>query len=143
MSEDKLAEIEARRAARKVALDAQYREQRVKDLEALEQLECTHGEGNVAYVDLNSWSPGLPTLVAARASKPIEIKRYRARIKIKDGQIEGSAEAAEELAAICRTYPIEKDDYAAVLEARPGIGAALGGELVRRATAQANEAGKG
>jgi hypothetical protein len=138
---DRLAEIEARRAARKASQEAARQEQRATDLEALDALEAEHGE--VPYVDVAHPVEGLPTLAAGRPSKPAELKRYRSRIRVtKEGGIEGAPEAAEELALACLTYP-SREVYDKLVAQRPGIAAALGGAIVEHASAKAREEGKG
>lgn len=138
---EKLAEIERRRAERKAKLDAERDEQRAIDLEALEALEAEHGESNVVTLDV-PFSPGLPTMVAARCPKPAEVKRYRATVKPDSkGRPGDTVAAAEQLAAVARIYPAD-DLYAQLCEARPGVHAQLGATALGLAVGKASDEGK-
>ena len=69
-----------RRAARKAAAAAAAEAQREIDLEAIDALETTIGDSNVATIEI-AHVPGLPVLLAVRCPRPVEIKRYRDEIK--------------------------------------------------------------
>jgi hypothetical protein len=135
--QDALDAIEKRRAERKAEADKRRRAQRAIDLLALEELELEYGDGNVVSVDLIGWAPGLPTLVAARAAKPAEVKRYRSRVKVKHGEIEGTADGAEQIAASCVVYPKTPEEYEAILTQRPGVAASLGNAIIQHTQAKA------
>lgn len=138
----KLEEIEARRAARKAELQAQADEQRAVDLEALDALEVRHGDTSVCYVDV-PYTPGLPTLVAARVPSPVELKRYRQSLKL-DGQkvdVQAGTEAAAQLGAAVREYP-EKDVFSKMCEARPDLAGQLGSRAIKLAQGKAADEGK-
>jgi len=134
-----LEAIERKRAARKADLQAAADVQRAIDVEALDGCEICHGDTSVCHVDV-SYTPGLPTMAVARVPKPAELKRYRARIKHRDGQVDVVAanEAAEELAASCLVYP-DKEIFAAMCEARPGLKAQLGSRASQLAAGKAAE----
>jgi hypothetical protein len=137
-----LEAIEARRAARKEALQQAHDAQRVKDLEAIDALEIEHGDSNIATLEV-PYTPDLPTMIAVRCPKPVEVKRYRDRVKPKkDGSPGDSLGGALELAAVCRVYP-DADTYAALLEARPGVDAQLGLLAIQLSAGKAEAAGKG
>lgn len=117
-----LQDIEARREARKAQLESAKNEQIAIDLEAIDALEVEHGDSNIAIVEV-PFTSGLPVMCAVRTPKPVELKRYRDRLrKNKDQQLE----AAQELAAVTWVYPSDKDVQKQVLEARPGIDGQLG-----------------
>jgi len=121
----KVEEIQARREAKREALEAQKEEQRAIDLEALEALEDEHGINNIVWMDL-PYTPGLVSLVAAKCPTPAYMKRYRDMCKTKNEKHPDYIAAAEMLAAVCRVYPPEQDDYKKVLDARPGVHVQLG-----------------
>lgn len=117
--EEKLAELTARRAARKAAQSQAAAAQKVTDLEALDELEIKHGDENVAALDVQYVS-GLPTVVAVRTPKPAELKRYRARVKGADKNPELAVQGAIELAKTCLVYP-DSETFARMAEARPNL----------------------
>lgn len=136
-----LARIEAKRAARKAAIQEKCDAQKALDLEAVNDLEEAHGDSNIVVIDV-PFTEGLPTLVAGRCPTKLELKRYRARVQPrKDGKPVDAVGAAEEIASVCQVYP-EKDTYALVLDARPGLHVQLGLAVLRLATGKAEEEGK-
>ncbi len=139
----KLEDIEKRRAARKAELQAQADEQRVLDLEALDAAEVEHGDTSVAHIDV-PYTSGLPTMVVVRAPKDAEIKRYRAGLKVKDGQLDTAASnaAAEQLGAVCVVYP-DKETFAKMCEARAALKSQVGARASALSTGKAAEEGKG
>jgi hypothetical protein len=141
---DRVAEIEARRAARKAALASQEAEQRAIDLEALDEAEIKHGDSNVCHMDV-PYTPGMPTLVIARCPKPLEVKRYQDRVKPKaNGKTSPDApmDAAKELTALVLVYP-SKEVFAELCEQRPSLELQLGVESLGLAQASRADEGKG
>lgn len=132
------------RAERKEALQKQADEQRAIDLEKLNELEIEYGDTNVLMMNV-PFTPGLPTLVAARTPNDPEVKRYRYRVnegrKGQDIDPNAARRAAEELADVVRIYPSD-EDYAALCKARPGIHAQLGQASLKLATAREEAEGK-
>lgn len=127
---ERIAEIETRREDRKKANDAKRDEQRLTDLEAIEELEIELGEGSVAIVEISEYTPGCVTLVAARAPNTAEVKRYRFMASDKQGKrnevVPGDAVgAAEQLAETCLKYP-DAEAFEKVCAERPGLKAQLG-----------------
>jgi len=125
----KVARLEAERAARKKSKVSAADEQRAIDLEAINQLEIQLGDDNLAIVEVPH-EPGCVTMVAARCPTSPETKRYRFRAKDKAGKrndvIPGDPiEAAEELAESALKYP-DAEAFAKVCAARPGLKAQLG-----------------
>jgi hypothetical protein len=135
--------IEAQRAERKAKLAKQAEAQRAVDLVKIDALEVEHGDSNIKVIEV-PFTPGLVTLAAVRAPSPPEVKRYRSRVKpnAKTGEPGDAVAAAEELASVCRVYPGE-DEYAALLEARPGLHVQLGVAAIQLAAGRAEDAGKG
>lgn len=139
---ERLAEIEEKRRARREALAAQAEEQKVADLEAVNELEERYGDNAVTIIHVPP-TPGHPTLVAARAPNKAEVKRYRDRCAPKpNGKPGDAAAAAEELAAVCLAYP-SKEIFAEMLEARPGLQLQLGVAAANLATGREADEGKG
>ena len=143
MSDD-LERAHAAREARKERVKAEADAQKVKDLEAVDEIEIEHGDSNVATLDVpfDARNP-MPTIVAARTPRPAEIKRYRARVRPDaDGRLGDTAMAAEELAAVVLLYP-DAETFAKICEARPGVKAQLGLLSLRLASGKAQDEGKG
>lgn len=139
---DRLADIEAKRAARRAEIEAARDEQKAADLEAIFEIEAEHGDTNVSHIQV-AHVPGLPVLIAVRCPTPAELKRYRARCKpTSDGKMPDTVAAAEELAAACRVYP-SAELYARIGEARPGAHVLAGFEALKLAGARAADEGKG
>jgi hypothetical protein len=139
---DDLDLVERRRAARKAAMVAPARQRRALDLERLDSLECEHGDGRVAHLEVPYESADLPTIAVVRCPSPPEIARYRARVKPrKDGKPVDTIAAAEELADSCLVYP-EGEVAARLYAARPGLKVQLGSAAVRLATGREEHEGK-
>ncbi len=142
VKETRLEAIERKRAERKSNLSEQRDEQRAEDLEAVDALEQEHGDHNVKTLDVDC-GPGFPTLIAARAASPAELKRYRAMCKPgKNGGEPKYAEAGEQLGGAARLYP-DSATFAKILEQRPGALLQLGVAAVELATARESAEGKG
>ncbi len=139
-----VADIEAKRAARKAALEEQRKAQYEKDLEALDKLECEHGDGAVAAVEAPRFVPGMPTLAIVRAPKGAEFKRYRDRIAgTANGKNAGATivSAQDELASVCRVYPDSKA-YESMCESFAGLHVSMAVAAAKLADAKVEEAGK-
>lgn len=140
-STSRLAQIEAKRAARKAQIDDARNEQRATDLEAIDAIEAERGDSNVVMLEV-PYSPGMVTLVAARCPSEAEVKRYRAMVKPdRQGRAGDAVAAAELLASVTRVYP-DEDAYAVVRAARPAIHAQLGAMALTLAIGKAEEEGK-
>lgn len=138
----KLEEIEKQRAERKAKLQAQADDQRAVDVEALNACEEKHGDTSVCRVDV-PYTPGLPTMAIARLPKPIELKRYREKLKVNGEKVDVQAatEAAAELGGAVRIYP-EKDVFDLMCAARPDLASQLGSRATKLAQGKAAEEGK-
>lgn len=141
MSDDKLSQVLEARAARKAKAAEARNAQFALDLEAIDQLEIEHGDGNIAFLEV-PFTDGLPVLVACRTPKPAEMKRYRSRLDVKPGKKPDTVAAAEELASVVRVYP-DPEVYAELCAARPGVHVQLGVKSLELATASEAEEGKG
>ena len=137
-----LQELEAKRAARKAALEEQRAAQYAIDLEALDALECEHGDGMVSSVEVPAFSPGLPTMSIVRAPKGVEYKRFRDRIANAKGAGAAIVQAQDELASACRVYP-EPEVYKALCEKFAGLHVSASVAAVKLADARAADEGKG
>jgi hypothetical protein len=137
-----LEKAEARRADRKAEARKAHDAQKAIDLDAITDLETEHGDGNVSVIHL-PFTAGLPTCVACRCPKIPEMKRYQARLKPKHEKDHPDAvAAAEELAAICRIFPADKETYEKLCASRPGIAVQLGVEAMRLGSGKVDAEGK-
>jgi hypothetical protein len=136
-----IAEIEARRAARKAALAKQREEQYAKDLEKLDELEIKHGDGAVAPVEVPAFCAGLPTMAIVRAPSSDEYKRFRDRIARAQAKGPAVVAAQDELASSCRVYP-DVETYKAMCERYAGLHSSAVIAVVRLADARAADEGK-
>lgn len=151
MSDDKpktaselLAERQARRAKKSECEAELWAAQKIKDLDALEAVEDTHGSSNIAILDV-PYTQGLPACCAVKTPDEIQMKRYRSTGKPKkydEHVMARMAEANEELAAVTLVYP-DKAVFAEMCKARPGIKAQLGQLASALATGKAEAEGKG
>lgn len=138
-----MSDVEARRDARKVALEEYRVAQREIDLEAIDPLEIEHGDTNVAIVEV-PFSPGLPTMAAARTPTDPEMKRYTHRVKIKNatGEMPDFNAAYIEIASCTLIYP-DAETFAKMVAARPALKFQLGLAAVKLAQAVEQASGKG
>ncbi len=140
--ESPLERAERKRAERKAKLKEQEDAQRARDLEVVDALEEEHGDSKIAVLNV-PYTPGLPTLVAARLPTDPEIKRYRYRCKDKGPKEPGDAiGAAEELSAKTRVYP-DDETYAKICAERHGVPLQLGIISANLAIGKAEAEGKG
>lgn len=141
---EKLAEVRKAREEKNRALAEARAEQELKDELAIEPLRDQYGEA-LAVVVLNVHFEGLPVIVAARPATAPEMKRHRASVKVnvkdKATTVEGSAEAAEQLARTCLEYP-EAEVFKALCAKAPGLEAMLGQEVAKKAQARSYEDAK-
>lgn len=117
------------RQARKDALAAQKASQHDTDLEALNAIEIERGDDNVVAIDVGRYTPGMATIVVARATSKLELKRFRDRTK---GERADHVAAVEEAAECAVLYP-EKDAWRALCDAVPGLAARVGVAAVQLA----------
>jgi hypothetical protein len=150
---ERLAEAEARRAAKLAVQEEARAEQRILDLEAVDEAITKLGDGIPTKVIDVVWSPGLPTLVLVRCPKKPELARYRASIKKRNGEIDSKSavEATEDLAFVTVLYPNPRDVstpedpslWKRLTEERPGVAAGAGQAAISLSVASAEEEGKG
>lgn len=134
-----IATIEAKRAARKAALAEQSAVQRAVDLEALDALEVELGDESVEALDV-PFAAGSVTLAVWRVPRPAEVKRYQHRLKAAKPD---TAEAAEEVGAVCMVYPPSGEIRDALLGRLPGLLVQGGQVALGLATGRAQSEGKG
>jgi hypothetical protein len=137
--EERKAAIEAKRGARKSDVDSREDEQYVTDLESVDALEVEHGDRNVAVLRVN-YVEGLPVLVAVRAPRDPEVKRFRARVKSEDK--DQAVAAAQELGESCVVYPA-RDVLAQLVKARPNLLIDCGTKALSLVVAKSADEGKG
>lgn len=141
--EQKIAEIEKRRAERKEGIATQRAVQYAIDLEALDNAEQERGDGNVGVAEVARWIPGHPTMVLVRMPTGVEFKRYQDTVKPQGDKRYGDVvKAASQLADVCVIYPA-KEDYARMREAFPGIHTAAGATAANMCGEREKEEGKG
>jgi len=118
----KIAEIEEKRAARKVAIAAAREAQFAVDLEALDALESEHGDGRVARLDVERFVPPHPTFIVLRTPSAVQYKRFCDRVSraSKANDPKARRDAENELGETCWVYP-EPDARKAMLEEFPGL----------------------
>jgi hypothetical protein len=138
MSEKELS-VEERRAARKANLSDEEKAQYELDLEAVDALEQEHGDSNVHVLRV-PYTPGLPVLVAVRAPRDPEVKRFRAKASGDD--VLKKVEASAELGESCRLYP-DKDVFDQLVKARPNLKIDCGVKALGLVVAKSADEGKG
>jgi hypothetical protein len=140
----KIAELEAKRAAKLAekakAEEAQYE----KDLEARIDLEDEHG--TIAAVKVSRFVLGQPTMALLRTPNKDEYKRYKAQMfnhaSGKKGGLTPQA-VQEQLADACWVYPAGKEAKSEMLDAFPGLLTPLSMAAAALAEGVAEEEGKG
>lgn len=140
----KVAELEAKLAAKRAERDAAEEEQYEKDLEARIDLEDEHG--TIAAVKVSRFVPGQPTRAFIRTPSSAEYKRYKAQMFASAGGKKGaiSPEKAQEmLAEACWVYPAKKEDKDAMLESFPGLLTPMSMAAAALAEGVSEEEGKG
>lgn len=142
---DKINEIEARRAARKAGLETQKTAQKETDLEAIDALECEHGDESVATLTVNGYRPGLPTMIGVVAPSEPVYRRFVQKVRRAKDNAEARGSAQDELAVSCWAYPAKDDEATrkAMLDAFPGLLVSVSIEAARLAELRGAEEGKG
>lgn len=139
----RIAELEAKRAARLEALAAEETSQHIRDLEAREELEDVHGP--TAAVKVSKFVKGFPTRAFVKTPTSAQYKRYLAQVgkAVEKKNTAAQREAHDLLALSCWVYPIEQKDREAMLEAFPGLLTTLGAAATVLAEGRQEEEGKG
>lgn len=144
MSDEKIEEIQKRRAEKREAKEKAEKEQFVTDLEALESLEDEFGK--IVSVKLD-FSEGFPTRVFLRAPKRAEYQRYRDLVgkATQQKNTKGVTEAQDQFAKSVWVYPAQADQQAreALLEKFPGVLGNILLEALKLAEGKAEAEGKG
>lgn len=123
---ERMAAALARREALRAAEAEAYAEQQAADVEALVELEATHGFERVLRVDLGAWSPGkgAATMIVARVPTGADAiwRRFETKMGAAKKGTGDAQSAGVELATACLVYP-EKGSmlYAGTLDLAPGI----------------------
>jgi hypothetical protein len=136
----KLEEAKARLDAQAAEAQEARDDQEATDLEALYEAKIEHGLEAVVAVAVPH-TPGLPLMAIVRRPKPIEHKRFTDLVSKKDAASPEYMKAAEQLAAICLVYP-EKEVYAKMCDAFPGLKVPLGVAAANLAAGKAREDAK-
>jgi hypothetical protein len=134
MAEDdnakKIAEIEARRAARKAGTAKAREVQYAKDIARADELEEEHGDDRVAVLKMPSYVPELPTLVVVSTPSPGVFNRFRQMVRKAGQNTEAIGAAKDLLASSCILYP-DADTYGRMKESWPSIHDNVGVEAIR------------
>lgn len=137
-----VAEIEARRAARRAVSDAARDEQEAKDLEAIDALEVASAE-NLGTMRVNGYVPGQPVRVAFRAPSEAYYKRFCQQVRKAGPNLEARGAAQDMLAQVCWVYPAKPEDQKAMVAAFPGTLVSIAIEVAKLAELNRDEEGKG
>lgn len=135
---ERIAAIEKRREARKVAGEEPRILQLADDLEAFERLEEQYGEGKVVKLPLPYFTKGLPTFVVVRAPEEQYVKRMRGMIRQNP---KNPGAAMDLLADKSVAYP-DPDTYKNVRAEYGGIHDSVGNAAVELSQARKVEEGK-
>ncbi len=141
-TQDAIDAIEARRAARKATGDKERKEQLAKDLEALDALEVQHGDGRVARLTVQFFTPGLPTMVIVSTPSDGHFTRYRQQIRKAGQNVEAKGAAADMLASVCVAYP-DEDTYNRMRKVYPAIHDSVYIQAAQLGQARTEDEGKG
>lgn len=137
--------IEAKRAARQGDLSAAREEQYVTDLEALDALECEHGDSSVMRLDVERYVKGQPTFVVLKTPSPAVYKRFgdmcARAAKTNDAPARRAAENM--FGESCWVYPATKEAQASMLEHFPGLVLSIAIAAAKLVEARESETGKG
>jgi len=137
----RLDDMRARLEAERDADKAKREEQLASDLEAVLELLPNHGgPARVRMVEVKAWIPGIPALAVVRCPKPVEVKRFQARMGEENPN---RITALEELAALCVIHPEKGEARDALYLACPGLPVQLAQEALQLSLGEAQAAGKG
>ncbi len=137
---DPAAAIEEAREKRKAERAKARRAQYAIDLEHLDMLEQEHGDGAVASLSVDR--DGLPTLVIVKCPPEPVVKRFRAQTRpVGDKAPPDPTAPAETVGSLCLLYP-DKDVFAKMCAAVPGLHAQAGAAALDLATAKQHDLGK-
>lgn len=140
----RIEEVEAKRAARKAELSGARDTQLAVDLEALDALECEHGDGKVERLNVDRFVPGHPTFIVLRAPSSALYKRFCDQVsRAAKNNDPGARRAAENaLGESCWIYPAEAERKA-MLEEFPGLLLSVAIRAAKLVEASEAEEGKG
>ncbi|MBP9863389.1 MAG: hypothetical protein KBD62_35920 [Kofleriaceae bacterium] len=141
---ERIAAVNERRERLKKEEAAAFAEQQANDLEALADLEATHGFDRVVRIDLNGWKPasGAATMIVVRV--PLKSEDYFKRFEDTVSKPKSdNLKATTQLASACLVYPSDKDLLAATMELAPGILSNAGLQIIHAVQGRAEEEKKG
>lgn len=136
---DPAAAIEEAIAKRKAARAKEQRKQYATDLEHLDLLEQEHGEGAITALKVDR--DNLPTLVILKCPPDPVVKRFRTQTRPVGDKTPDPTQPAEIVADCCLLYP-DKDTFARMCGAVPGLHAQAGAAALDLATAKQHDLGK-
>lgn len=138
-------QIEAKRAKRKADKEAARETQYVEDLKAVDAYE----EANDCELDLavriplETWRPGMPTLVGVKAPAASEYKRFQQLTRDAKENEKKKHEAIEQIGRVAWAYPADEDAKKLLLEEMPALLIFVGSRAVKLREARIKEEGKG
>lgn len=149
VAEARIAKAQERRKAIADAEKLPRLEQQAADLEAIADLEDSHGSERILRVDLRGWVPnrGAATLVAALLPESGDHKFARfQQVASKGDKLKGSerVDAQESLARSCLAYPdpkTQKELYEATIAIAPGVLGHVAKQIVEYVQGKAIEEG--
>lgn len=129
-TDSKIAEIEARREARRTGIEKARAEQYAKDLEQVDTLEAAEGDDRLSVLKTPSFVAGLPTVVVVRTPGSAVFNRFRSMVRKGGDNLEKIGAAKDLLAASCVAYPDEAT-YTKMKEEWPSIHDNAGAEAIK------------
>lgn len=144
-AKQRIADIEAKRAARKAGLSADREAQFAADLEALDALECEHGDGKVERLAVDRFVAPHPTFVVLKVPSSAQYKRFcdQASRAAKANDPGARRTAENMLGEACWVYPATKEQRDAMLEEFPGMLLSIAIRAAKLVEANEVEEGKG
>ncbi len=141
-AEQRIAEIEQRRTARRDKAGEARAEQYARDLEAIDAIEVEKDE-ELSVLHVAGYRAGLPVVVGVRAPSQQYYKRFASQIRRAKDNLEERAKAQDMLADVCWAYPADEPTRKAMLEAFPGTLVSVAVEAAKLAELRSAEEGKG
>lgn len=141
-ADERIAAINARRAAKAEAESEARKEQFADDLEAIEALEEKLGVRIRYSSQVKQYVPGLPVVVGVRAPEPSEHKRLVSLVNRSGNNADAKVAAVAQLAHSCWVYPEDKGLREAMIAANAGLLSSVGNFAFSLGEVELKEEGK-
>ncbi len=138
----RVAAIEARKAARTAVADAAREEQYATDRERIADLEDQLGIEIHISKQVRQHVPGCPVVVGVRAPGEGEYKRFFSQINKSNGNGDAKVSALKMLAEVCWVYPADPEQRKALLSANSALLASVGNFANKLAEVEIADEGK-